>query len=781
MKVKKRDGTLTDVRFDEITDRIKNLCPGLENEIDPVIITKDITARIRDGITTSELDNLAAEICAVKAIQHPDYGKLSGRILVNDHQKNVKHNYPTFSTAMCYLYNNKDSNGIESPLISTELYNLVVGSNEELINQLVKHDRDFLIDYFGMKTLLKSYLLKRDDKVIETPQYMWLRVSLGIHGGDLHKAKITYDLMSQKYFTHASPTLFNSGTPHQQLSSCFVLSSEDSIEGIFKTITDCAKISKWAGGIGVSVSDIRSNGSTIRGTGGKSDGIVPMLKVYNDTARYINQGGRRNGSFAMYLEPWHPDIFEFLDCKKNHGPEETRARDLFYGLWVPDLFMERVRDNKMWSLMCPSQSPGLIKVYGKEFNNLYEKYELENNYIKRVPARDIWNAVINSQIETGMPYMTYKDHVNNKTNQKNLGTIRSSNLCAEINIYNDTEEYSVCNLSSIALPMFVDQHEQKFDFNKLMEVSQIITENLNKVIDINYYPTPETELSNKKHRPIGIGVQGLANVFIMMGMAFDSTDAALLNKQIFETIYYGSLYKSNQMAIEFGPYETFKQSPLSKGKFQFDLCKEFDNLPQDYQLTDPNLKWNWESLRTNIIKYGTRNSLLTALMPTASTSQILGFNECFEPFTSNIYKRRTLAGEFPLINKYLVYDLIKQGLWDKKMKYDLIENNGSVQNIDRIPTQIKNLYKTSWELKQRVLIDLSAQRSLYIDQSQSLNLFFEHPDFNLLQKAAFYGWKKGLKTGSYYIRSKPAIDAQSTTNTLDLEEEHDKDCLSCSA
>ena len=782
MRVLKRDGTLDDVKFDKITDRIASQCKGLDPSIDPTIIAQEITVRIRDGITTSELDNLTADFCAVKAIEHPDYGILASRIVITDHQKNTNFLYPNFTNVMKTLYNNKDQMDEHSPLISKEIYDIVNSPNEELLNQIIQPLRDFNHDYFGFKTLMKSYLLKIKDRVIETPQYMWLRVSLGIHGNDLHRVKQTYNLMSQKYFTHASPTLFNAGTPRPQMSSCFLVSgSQDSLEGIFKTMTDCAKISKWAGGIGVHISGIRADGSFIRGTGGKSDGLVPMLRMYNNNARWINQGGRRNGSFAMYLEPWHADVFQFLDCKKNHGSEELRARDLFYALWVPDLFMERVKNGEKWSLMCPSECPGLQDVYGDDFKQLYESYEEQGKVRRIIEARELWNEIINSQIETGVPYIGYKDAVNRKSNQKNVGTIKSSNLCIEIMEYTDENETSVCNLASLVLPTFVNTKDSTFDFKKLIEVTSVVTYNLNQIIDKNYYPIPEAKKSNMRHRPIGIGVQGLADTFSLLRIPFDSPQAMELNKQIFETIYFGALLESNRLAQEFGPYDSFHGSPFSQGKFQFDLCREFDNLDPDYQFTDPTLNWEWESLRTSIVNCGTRNSLVTALMPTASTSQIMGSNECFEPYTSNVYKRRTLAGEFPVINKHLIRDLIRLDLWNDKTRYELIKNNGSVQDIQYIPQDIKNLYKTVWEIKQKVIIDMAAHRGLYVDQSQSMNLFFEQPEFNTLYKAHMYSWRSGLKSGSYYIRSKPAIDAQSTTNTYSPEDDDDEStCISCS-
>ena len=796
MKVLKRNGTLADVRFDEITDRIAKLCTGLDSCIDPVTITQDISRSIHDGITTSELDQLTAEFCAVKALKHPDYGTLAARIAINDHQKNVLHYCPNFIDSINGLWGNYDKHGKHIPLISKDIYD-ICERNQEFLNQMIRHDRDFDLDYFGFKTLHKSYFLRNGKKILETPQYMFLRVSLGIHMSDIHNVCKTYNYMSQKYFIHATPTLFNAGNIRPQLSSCFVLYTDDSVEGIYKTITDCARISKWSGGIGVHISNIRANNSYINGTGGRSDGILPMLRVYNDTARYINQGGKRFGSFAMYLEPWHADIFEFLNCKKNHGAESQRARDLFYGLWIPDLFMKRVRDNATWSLMCPNESPGLPDVYADKFNELYERYEKEGKFIKQIPARELFNEIINSQIETGGPYMAYKDAVNNKSNQKNIGTIKSSNLCCEINIYSDNSEYSVCNLASISLPKFVSFAESgeakpSFDFDKLREVAHHVTENLNRVIDINFYPTEETKNSNLRHRPIGIGVQGLADTFMMMRIPFDSKEAEILNQKIFEVIYYGAIEKSVELARKDGPYSSFQGSPFSQGKFQFDLCKEFEadsrlrSTPQGVDLRPRTLDGglDWEKLRRDVMKYGTRNSLLTSVMPTASTSQILGNYECIEMPTSNIYKRRTLAGEFPVVNKHLLKDLLSLGLWDTNMQYQIIKAGGSIQNIPSIPQNIKDLYKTMWEIRQRVVINLSAQRSMFIDQSQSLNLFFENPDFNLLYSAHFYGWDMGLKTGSYYIRSKAAVDSDDITNVIrkDKEEEDGESaCASCTA
>lgn len=778
MKVVKRNGDLVNMRFDEITDRIALLCYDLSSIVDPVSITKDVVNRVYDGITTSELDDLTAELCVSYSSVHPDYGVLAGRILINNHQKHVFHDCPTFSSYVNCLYNSKYDDGTDVNFLSKDIYDIVNGPNGFYIDEAIKNDRDFLIDFFGMKTLMKSYLVKVNDKILETAQYMWMRVSLGIHGNDIFRAIDTYNLMSLKYFTHASPTLYNAGSNRPALSSCFLLGTTDCIDGIFKTISDCGRISKWSGGIGVHISCIRAAGSVIRGTNGKSDGIVPMLKVYNDVARYINQGGgKRLGSFAIYLEPWHADVFEFLDCKKNHGSHEVRARDLFYALWVPDLFMKRVESNDVWSLMCPDECPGLADSYGEDFERLYIDYEKKGMYKKRVHARELWEEVINSQIETGTPYISYKDHVNKKCNQKNLGIIKSSNLCNEINIYSDDKEYGTCNLSSIALSSFV-KDDLTFDFEKLIKVSRVVAYNLNKVIDINYYPVPEAKLANTKHRPIGIGVQGFANVLMKMRIPYDSKEASDMNIKIFETIYYGALLESVELSKTDGPYSTFKGSPFSEGKLQFDLCEEFDGIPK----FESKLGYDWDSLKNEIVEYGVRNSLLTALMPTASTSQILGNYESFEPPTSNLFKRRTLAGEFIVLNDLMVRELISMGLWNNRMKNKIIEDGGSIQYIEDIPQYIKDIYKTSWEIKQKVFVDLSADRSLFVDQSQSLNLYFEVPEFNTLQKAHFYGWKRGLKTGSYYIRSKPSAKALSISNTIDDElEDNTSECISCSA
>jgi ribonucleoside-diphosphate reductase alpha chain len=774
MQVIKRNGSHVNVRFDEITDRISSMCNELTT-LDPAKISQEVGSRVIDGITTSELDQLTGKLCASKITIHPEYGVLASRLVIDDHQKNSDRN---FSDVCRNLYYNKDQLEEHCPLINNEVFEISKNYNKEL-SEIIDHNRDYLIDYFGFKTLERSYLLKIDDKCVETPQHMWMRVSLGIHGNNIIKVKETYDLMSKKYFTHATPTLFNAGTINQQFASCFLLGTDDSVDGIFKTITDCAKISKWSGGIGVHISNVRGKGSYIRKTAGYSDGIVPMLKTYNATARYINQGGKRSGSFAMYIEPWHKDILDFLECKKNHGAMEQRALDLFYALWIPDLFMKRVKDGGNWSLMCPSECPGLHDVYGDEFEELYCKYENDPKYKKTVvEARVVWEHIINSQIETGTPYMCYKDSINKKNNQSNIGIIKSSNLCSEIMEYSDSKEHAVCNLASIALPQFVEFDENdvpSFNHDKLIKVARVITYNLNQIIDRNFYPTPETKLSNLKHRPIGVGVQGLADTYNRMRMPFDSDEAAELNKLIFETIYYGCVTESIDIAKIDGPYSTFEGSPFSKGILQFDMW--VDDFKGNY---------DWDSVRSDIKKYGIRNSLLTALMPTASTSQILGFNECFEPRTSNIYVRRTLAGEFQVVNNYMVNDLIKLGLWDNVMRNEIIMNKGSIQNIKNIPDNIKNLYKTVWEIKQKVLIDQSADRALFVDQSQSLNLFFDVPKYQLLTKAHFYGWEKGLKTGSYYIRSNSSVDAKSTIRHENKDTDpnvvgDENECLNCSS
>ncbi len=747
MLVLKRDGRRESVKFDKITARIERLCYGLDlNFINPIIVAQRVIDGLYDGVTTEELDHLAAETAASFTTKHPDYAILAARIAVSNlHKKTSK----SFSNTMKRLYTYIDpKTGENAPLLSKETYEFIRNHAAQLDSTII-YDRDYGYDYFGFKTLEKSYLLKLDNKIAERPQHMLMRVACGIHSDDIEAAVETYHLLSEKWFTHATPTLFNAGTPKPQLSSCFLLTmKEDSISGIYETLQQCAKISQSAGGIGLSIHNIRATGSYIKGTNGTSNGIIPMLRVFNDTARYVDQGGgKRKGAFAIYLEAWHADIFEFLDLKKNHGKEEMRARDLFYALWVNDLFMKRVEDNGDWSLFCPHEAPGLADTYGKDFENLFEKYEREGKARKTIKAQELWFAILEAQVETGNPYMLYKDHCNRKSNQKNLGTIKSSNLCTEILEFTSPDEVAVCNLASLALPKFVINGV--FDHQKLYDVTYVATKNLNKIIDINYYPVEEARRSNFRHRPIGLGVQGLADAFIMMRMPFDSPEAAGMNKDIFETIYYAAMTASMDLAKKLGPYETFKGSPVSKGIFQFDM----------WGVTPESGRYNWEALKKEVKKHGVRNSLLVAPMPTASTSQILGNNECFEPYTSNIYSRRVLSGEFAIVNKHLLKDLIKLGLWNDKMKQRLIEQNGSVQNINEIPQNIKDLYKTVWELKQKTLIDMAADRGAYICQSQSLNVFVDQPNFGKLTSMHFYAWKKGLKTGMYYLRSKAAADA----------------------
>jgi ribonucleoside-diphosphate reductase alpha chain len=748
MLVIKRDGRRESVKFDKITARIEKLCYGLDmRHISPVEVAMKVINGLYDGVTTVELDNLAAEIAATMTTRHPDYAKLAARIAISNLHKVTS---KSFSNTMKRLYTYVDpKTGQNAPLISKETWKIIKEHAAEL-DEAIIHDRDFSYDYFGFKTLERSYLMKIDGKVVERPQHMLMRVAVGIHGEDIPAAIETYNLLSEKWFTHATPTLFNAGTPKPQLSSCFLLTmKEDSIDGIYDTLKQCAKISQSAGGIGLSIHNIRAKGSYIKGTGGTSNGIVPMLRNFDMTARYVDQGGgKRKGSFAIYLEPWHADIFDFLNLKKNHGKEELRARDLFYALWIPDLFMKRVENNEIWSLFCPNEAPGLAEVYGEEFERLYEKYEREERYRRQVKAQDLWFEILEAQIETGTPYMLYKDSANRKSNQKNLGTIKSSNLCTEIMEYTSSDEVAVCNLASIALPKFVTD-EGTFDHHKLYEITKVVTRNLNKVIDINYYPIEEARRSNLRHRPIGIGVQGLADTFIQLRMPFDSEEARRLNGDIFETIYYGAMEASMELAKVNGPYETFKGSPVSKGIFQFDM----------WGVTPKSGRWNWEQLKRDVKQYGVRNSLLIAPMPTASTSQILGNNECFEPYTSNIYTRRTLSGEFIVVNRHLMKDLMELGLWNENMRQKLIASNGSVQNIPEIPQNIKDIYKTVWEISQKVIIDMSADRGAYICQSQSLNIHITNPNFGKLTSMHFYAWKKGLKTGMYYLRSTAAADA----------------------
>ncbi len=747
MLVIKRDGRRESVKFDKITARIDKLCYGLDlNFIEPIEVAKKVINGIYDGVTTVELDNLAAETAASMTTIHPDYAKLAARIAISNLHKVTS---KSFSNTMKRLYTYVDPKTEENaPLIAKDTY-AIVKKNAALLDSTIIYDRDFSYDYFGFKTLERSYLMKVDGQIVERPQHMLMRVAIGIHGEDLESAVETYNLMSDKWFTHATPTLFNAGTPKPQLSSCFLLTmKEDSIDGIYDTLKQCAKISQSAGGIGLSIHHVRAKGSYIKGTGGVSNGIVPMLRNFDMTARYVDQGGgKRKGSFAIYLEPWHADVSDFLDLKKNHGKEEMRARDLFYAMWIPDLFMKRVQSNEMWSLFDPNEAPGLCDVYGEEFEKLYTKYEREERYRKQIKAQELWFEVLESQVETGTPYILYKDAANKKSNQKNLGTIRSSNLCTEIIEYTSPDEVAVCNLASIALPKFVE--DGSFDHQKLYEITYVVTKNLNKVIDVNYYPVEEARNSNMRHRPIGIGVQGLADTFAKMRFPFDSDEARQLNKDIHETIYFASMTASKDLAIEQGPYETFKGSPVSKGIFQFDM----------WGVTPESNRWDWTSLKKEVKKHGVRNSLLLAPMPTASTSQILGNNECFEPFTSNIYTRRTLSGEFIVVNKHLMRDLISLGVWNEKMKNQLIQANGSIQNISNIPDDIKELYRTVWEISQKSIIDMAADRGAYICQSQSMNIHIQDPNFGKLTSMHFYAWKKGLKTGMYYLRSKAAAQA----------------------
>lgn len=745
MYVIKRDGRRESVKFDKITARIKKLCYGLDDSVDAVKISMRVIEGLYEGVTTSQLDNLAAEIAASMTTTHPDYALLASRISVSNLHKSTK---KSFSETMTDLYEYVDEKtGKKAPLLADDVFK-IVNDNAEMLDSSIIYDRDFGYDYFGFKTLERSYLLKVNGQIAERPQHMLMRVSIGIHKDDIDAAVQTYELMSERWFTHATPTLFNAGTPKPQMSSCFLLTmKDDSIGGIYDTLKQCSQISQSAGGIGLSIHNVRATGSYIRGTNGTSNGIVPMLRVFNDTARYVDQGGgKRKGSFAIYLEPWHPDVFDFLDLKKNHGKEEQRARDLFYAMWIPDLFMERVESDGEWTLLCPDECPGLYDAYGKNFKKLYEKYEKEGKGRKTIKAQDLWYKILESQIETGTPYMLYKDAANEKSNQKNLGTIRSSNLCTEIMEYTSEDEVAVCNLASMALPKYVK--DGKFDHERLFEVTYQATKNLNKIIDNNFYPIPEAKNSNLRHRPIGLGVQGLADTFILMRYPFDSEKAQQLNKDIFETIYYAAVTASKDLAMEDGAYETFKGSPISEGKFQFDLWG-----------VTPTDRWEWDVLRDEVVKHGVRNSLLLAPMPTASTAQILGNNEAFEPYTSNIYTRRTLSGEFAVVNKHLLRDLVKLNLWNDSLKHKLIAANGSVQDIDEIPENLKELYKTVWEISQKTIIDMAADRGAYIDQSQSLNIFLEDPNFAKLTSMHFYGWKKGLKTGMYYLRTKAAADA----------------------
>jgi len=815
MRVIKRDGELEDLSFDKILNRIRKLGQDVGIRVNYQSLVMKVVDQLYDKIPTSKIDELAAEQCAVMSTNHIDYATLAGRIVVSNHQKNTE---PLFSNVMKDLYEFKDIHGLNTTLISEEFWDFTQQYKNQ-INTMIIHDRDYLIDYFGFKTLERAYLFKLGNKIVERPQHIWMRVSIGIHGDidnpdSLKLVKETYDLMSQKYFTHATPTLFNAGTPRPQMSSCYLIAMEDdSIDGIFNTLKDCAHISKWAGGVGLHIHNIRAKGTHILGTNGTSNGIVPMLRVFNNTARYVDQGGnKRNGSFAIYLEPWHADIEDFLELKKNHGDEELKARDLFYALWISDLFMERVKNNGKWSLMCPHECPGLSDVYGDKFVEIYEKYELEGKIRKSVNARDLWFKILDAQMETGTPYLLYKDAANSKSNQQNLGTIKSSNLCTEILEYSDDKETAVCNLASIGLPTFVDQVTKKFDYDMLHQVTKVITNNLNKVIDVNYYPTEKTKRSNMKHRPIGIGVQGLADTFFLMDIPFHSEEAKEINKLIFETIYHAALEKSNEIAIHrenyiketchtrydilnelneyesqvilskdesqigdlkyAGAYSSFIGSPSSKGILQFDMWN-----------VEPTLgRYDWTVLKESIKTHGLRNSLLVAPMPTASTSQILGFNECFEPITSNLYSRRTLAGEFVIVNKYLMKELIELGHWNEQIKNNIIANKGSVQQLTILSEHIKNKYKIVWEIPMKHVIDMSADRGAFICQSQSLNLWVEDPTYNTLTSMHFYSWKKGLKTGIYYLRRKAKHQAQQFTIEPEQQvEEHDEICEMCSA
>jgi ribonucleoside-diphosphate reductase alpha subunit len=777
MYVIKRSGEKEIVSFDKILQRIKNTASEANIQLNFTALTMKVIDQLFDNITTTQIDEVTSDQCASLASTHPDYNSLAGRIVVSNHQKNT---LSSFSEIMNQLYHFKDKHGRQSSLISEKLYNFTMKFKDEL-DQLCDYSRDYLIDYFGFKTLERAYLMKINGKIVERPQHMWLRVSIGIHGENMEKIKETYYYMSNKYFTHATPTLFNSGTPRPQLSSCFLLAMEnDSIAGIYNTLGDCANISKWAGGIGLHIHNIRATGSHIRGTNGTSNGIVPMLRVFNNTAKYVDQGGgKRNGSFAIYLEPWHADIEVFLQMRKNHGDEELKARDLFYGLWIPDLFMERVKSDGNWTLMCPDECQGLADVYGNAFKTLYEYYESEGKGRVTMKARKLWFQILDAQMETGTPYLCYKDAANKKSNQSNVGIIKSSNLCTEIMEVSTKDQSAVCNLASIALPSCIDHSTTPptYDFEKLHSVSRVVTHNLNRVIDVNYYPTDKTKNSNMLHRPIGIGVQGLADTFIQMNYVFDSVEARQLNKDIFETIYHAALEESCSIAQTDGYYSSFNGSPASKGILQFDMWN-----------IQPSDRYNWNELKDHIKSYGLRNSLLLAPMPTASTSQILGYNECIEPITSNIYSRRTLAGEFILANKYLMKELIDLNLWNDRVKNSIIANNGSIQQIDIIPEEIRNKYKTVWELPMKALIDMAADRGAFICQSQSLNLWLEDPTYNTLTSMHFYAWSKGLKTGIYYLRRRGKHQAQQFTIEPEKDEEtpefvsqEEEVCEMCSA
>ena len=799
MMVIKRNGESEVISFDKILRRIRklgkeaNIVQKSSNSgaigINYTSLAMKVIEQLYNNIHTTKIDELAAEHCAAMSSSHIDYGTLAGRIVVSNHQKNTD---SSFYATTYNIYNELMDNETGESLLNSEYFGIVAQYRDEF-DGMIDHNRDYLIDYFGFKTLERSYLLRIEDKVVERPQHLWMRVAVAIHGDNLAKVQETYNLMSNKYFTHATPTLFNAGTRHQQMSSCYLLAmEEDSLDGIFNTLHDCARISKWSGGIGLHIHNIRSNGSMIKGTNGRSGGIMPMLKVFNDTARFINQGGKRNGSFAIYLEPWHADIETFLDMKKNHGDEEMRARDLFYGLWVPDLFMEKVKLGKDWCLFCPNTCPGLSDLVGMSFKEKYEEYESKNMQFKKVNARDLWYRILDAQMETGTPYLLYKDACNQKSNQKNLGTIKSSNLCCEIIEFSDNKETAVCNLASIALPSFVNKDTHEFDYDKLHKVTQVVTENLNNIIDLNFYPTDKTVRSNDRHRPIGIGVQGLADTFVLLNVPFHSDEAKKINKQIFETMYHGSLTRSNEMAIYYknnidseddepvlastaGAYSSFVGSPLSMGQFQFDMWG-----------VKPSERYDWTSLRESIVKYGTRNSLLIAPMPTASTSQIMGFNECFEPFTSNLYSRRTLAGEFVITNKYLMCELIDLGVWSEQIKNSIIVNKGSIQHLTQLPQHVRDKYKIAWEIPMRHVIDMAADRGAFICQSQSMNLWMEDPTYATLTSMHFHSWKQGLKTGIYYLRRKAKHQAQQFTIgpesiNKEKEKEDEEICEMCSA
>ena len=803
MKVRKRDGKLENISFDKILKRVKSIGQECKIKLNFTSFVMKVIDQLYDGISTTQIDELTAEQCASLSIQHHDYNTLASHITISNYHKNTD---SSFFSVMEQLYNYRDVHNKHYPLISKDFFDIVSQFSSEFENMIV-HERDYLIDYFGFKTLERAYLMKYNGKAVERPQHLWLRVAIGIHGNDLKKVKTTYDLMSQKYFTHATPTLFNAGTPKPQLSSCYLIAlEEDSITGIYNTLKDCAQISKYSGGIGLHIHNIRAAGSHIRGTNGNTDGLIPMLRVYNATARYVNQGGKRNGSFAIYLEPWHADIENFLEMRKNHGDEEMKARDLFYALWISDLFMERVNANDKWTLMCPDECPGLSDVYGDKFKELYCKYESENKGKKTINARDLWFQILDSQMETGTPYLLFKDAANNKSNQKNLGTIKSSNLCTEIIEYSDSTETAVCNLASIGLSMFVNE-DKSFDYDKLHQVAKVVTDNLNKVIDINFYPTDKTYKSNMRHRPIGIGVQGLADVFALMDLSFTSEEARQVNKLIFETIYHAAVERSMEIAKErydliqlakkydkyeengvlsllnqyeyhieqkkyCGAYSTFEGSPMSEGIFQFDMWN-----------VTPSNRYDWILLKEQVKKYGIRNSLLVAPMPTASTAQILGNNECFEPFTSNIYTRRTLAGEFIIVNKYLMKELIDLKIWSDEVRKSIIGNNGSIQQIIGIPQQIKDKFKIVWEIPMKTLINMAADRGAFICQSQSLNLWMEEPNYKTLTSMHFYSWKAGLKTGIYYLRRKAKHQAQQFTIEPDKKSDSNENeiCEMCSA